>query len=337
MEVKIIAEVGSNWRNLEDCIKSIHEAKIAGADAVKFQLFTELDLYGMYVLTDATDPKTNIPHNELLRRGSIKCVGTTPLLDPSWLPALKAEADKRGLEFMCTAFSPEGYDLVNPFVKVHKVASSECCHLRILQKLRELGKPVILSTGAKGLEDIRGSLKVLGPTPTTLMYCVVAYPANEVNLDTIKTLRDQFRLPVGYSDHTTDVLCIPRLAVDKGATVIEKHFTIIPEVNTPDQPHSLNPDQFSRMVKSIRGDMAQPVIGPLPSERVALLRYNRRLVVIKDLNPGDELVEGVSFGIYRSLQDDTRAASPFLIDRFIGKRVKVNLKAGDGLWIDDVE
>ena len=322
--MEIIAEVGSNFLYFGDCIKSIHEAKMAGASAVKFQLYTHKELYGF--------------------EGEAKGV-----LDPTWLPALKAEADKRGIDFLCTAFSPEGYDVVNPYVKTHKVASSECCHLRILQKVRSLGKPVILSTGAKGVEDIRGAVKVLSEgvwgegigippagVPVILMYCVVAYPANEVNLDTIKTLRDEFHLPVGYSDHTTDVCNIPKLAVDKGATVIEKHFTVIPEVATPDQPHSLNPHQFRNMVKSIRGELAT-AIGPTAQEKTALLRYNRRLIATKDLSPGDELQEGINFGIFRSLKDDTRSAHPFMINEFIGKRMKVGLKSGDGLWIDDIE
>ena len=326
--MKIIAEVGSNWRDLDDCKKSIVQSRLVGADAVKFQLFTPGELYGPQHGYEIS--QYSLPHN--------------------WLPILKEKCDQVGIQFMCSAFSPEGYAEVDPYVATHKVASSECCHLRILEKLRELGKPVILSTGAKGKDDIRMALQVLtgtdeycrihglelDPVPVTLMYCVVAYPANEVNLDTIKTLRDQFHCDVGYSDHTTDVCNIPRLAVDKGATVIEKHFTIIPEVSTPDQPHSLSPDQFRNMVKSIRGELPA-VIGPTPQERTALLRYNRRLIAIKDLNPGDTLIEGENFGIFRSLKDDTRAAHPFLVDQFIGKTAKVSLKAGDGLWIEDVE
>ncbi len=312
----IIAEVGSNWKTEEDCMESIHQAKMAGADAVKFQWFTKKELYGF---GENPDPVTN------------------PFMPGPWIPRLKTEADKRGIDFMCTAFSPEGYDIVNQYVDIHKVASSECCHLRILQKLKQLGKPVILSTGAKSATDIKRALWVLDNTPTVLMYCVVSYPAHDMNLDTIKNFKETFKnKAIGYSDHSVDVCNIPRLAVEKGAAVIEKHFTIIPDVMTPDQPHSLDPAQFRNMVKSIRGELTAQ-IAPTPEEKTALLRYNRRLIVTKDVQPGDTLQEGVNYGIYRSLKDDVRAAHPFMVTDFQGKRVRVSMKAGDGLWIEDVQ
>ena|SRR3990167_1338030 len=309
--VFIIAEVGSNFITKADCIKSIHQAAIAGASAVKFQLYTHQELYGF--------------------PGEVKGV-----LDPTWLPDLKAEADKRNVLFMCTAFSPEGYEVINPWVMIHKIASSEACHLRILQKVRQLGKPVILSTGAKGYEDIKGAIKVLEDTPTVLMYCVVAYPARRIDVAVCRALKNVFNTLVGYSDHSTDILILPRAATFAGACVIEKHFTIIPEVSTPDQPHSLDPSEFKLMVDNLRNTL--PIkIGPIPEEKTALLKYNRRIMAIKDLNPGDELIEGVNIGIFRSLKDDTRAAHPFTIDNFIGKRMKVSLKCGEGIWIDDIE
>ena len=331
----IIAEVGSNWTSLEDCLESILQAKIAGADAVKFQLFTVEELFGIH----PNEAQHLFPH---LKVGD-NC--NPYALNPEWLPKLKAESDKRGIDFMCTAFSPEGYDIVNPYVDIHKVASSECCHLRILQKLRQLGKPVILSTGAKGVDDIRGAVEILTevnswdqhpPVPTILLYCAVAYPASEVKLETINLMREQFGTLVGFSDHSTDVYTIPRTAVTSlSATVLEKHFTAI-SARTPDSPHSLTVDQFKSMVGAIR-DGVVPSIGPTHEEKTALLRYNRRLIITKDVAHGDQLQEGVNFGIYRSLVDDTRAAHPFMVDNFIGKRAKIPLKAGQGLWVEDVE
>jgi sialic acid synthase SpsE len=344
----IIAEIGSNWTSLEDCLSSIHQAKIAGADAVKFQMFTHEDLYGFDCMVCDTQSSDHAKPVHQWNHGIE--------LDPKWLPKLKAEADKRGIDFMCTAFSPEGYDLVNTYVDIHKVASSECCHLRILQKLRQLGKPVILSTGAKGVEDIHLAVDVLTkpimqfaePVPTILMYCVVAYPANEIDLKQIRNLRMKFDCLSGHSDHSTDVYVIPRRAcqyddpsdqcIDDeagNACVLEKHFTIDSNMNTPDTPHSLNPDQFKKMVSTIRGGVWND-FGPTPQEKTALLRYNRRLVAIKDVAPGDTLKEGENFGIYRSLKDDTRAAHPFMIDRVNGSVAKVEIKAGDGIWLEDL-
>lgn len=340
-EPYLIAEVGSNWRNLsygsrlglEDCMNSIAQARFAGADAVKFQYFTFKDLYGIE--------------------------GSMPYALPvEWLQKLKEKADAVGIDFMCTAFSPEGYDIVDPYVEIHKVASSECCHLRILQKLRDLGKPVILSTGAKGVEDIGMAVKTLtfqgaglntfmkdendipvirlDGVPVILMYCVVSYPASEVDLEHIGFLKTQFNLPVGYSDHSVDTLVIPYSSILHGACVLEKHFTILPNVVTPDHPHSISPDQFKRMVGYIRTKERRP-FGPTPQERTAITRYNRRLIATKDIHIGETLLEGENFGIYRSLIDNTRADHPFSIDQYIGRTAKVEIKAGAGIWRNDFE
>jgi sialic acid synthase SpsE len=339
----IVAEVGSNWTSLEDCLESIHQAKLCGADAVKFQLYTSKELFGRtgFMFTPA-GYTAELSH--WVEQSDYKQTGELP---PEWLPKLKAEADKRGIDFMCTAFSPEGYDVVNEYVDMHKVASSECCHVRILQKLRTFGKPVILSTGAKGVEDIRGAVDVLSknyppgfqPGPAVdviLMYCAVSYPASYIDLQVMDMMAGKFQLPVGYSDHSTDILEIPARACFRWkAPVLEKHFKIH-DMNTPDNPHSLNPAQFKLMVQNIRSEY-EPRIGPTPEEKTAILRYNRRLIATKDMSPGDELKEGVNFGIYRSLVDDTRAAHPFMVDKFNGTRAKVPLKAGQGLWIEDVD
>lgn len=329
----IIAEVGSNWRDLSDCLISITKAKQSGADAVKFQLFTDRDLFG-FDRPDHTDFKFN--------------------LDPNWLPGLKEKADAVGIDFMCTAFSPEGYEMVDPFVKAHKVASAECTHLRILQKVRQLGKPVILSTGAKGADDIKMSLGALKSNrlgecidyelfnreaypsiDVVLMYCVAAYPASEVNLGCIETLRSEFRTLVGYSDHSTDALTIPVASIRNGACVLEKHFTAI-EAITPDHGHSLDAGSFRNMVRAIRGEVSSSIT-PMQSEKPMVLRHNRRIIAIDSIHPGDTLTEGVNFGIYRSLKDDTRAAHPFMIDRLNGREAKRYICKGEGIWLDDVE
>jgi len=107
----IIAEVGSNWTTLDDCIQSISSAKLCGADAVKFQAFNYDALYGPGLMP-------------LVK-------GHNPSLPLAWLPKLKDWADTCDIEFMCSAFSPELVEAVNPYVNVHKVASADLSHVRI--------------------------------------------------------------------------------------------------------------------------------------------------------------------------------------------------------------
>jgi N,N'-diacetyllegionaminate synthase len=339
----IIAEVGSNWRTLEDCLHSIQQAKACGADAVKFQLYDYSSLYGT---GDRRDLISGWMESEKVNRFSLQL---------QWLPTLKKAVDDVSIEFMCSAFSPELIEVVDPFVNLHKVASAELTHVRMLEKLRSIGKPVLLSTGASGLDDIKMALKTLSGeihmdwneyyggvstevygagAPTILLYCVAAYPAQEIHLPVIRAMLTEFDTLVGYSDHSTDVLCIPKLAVEWGAVVIEKHFTAI-EADTPDKPHSLNVDQFKKMVKSIRST-EPPRIGYTHEENPMILKHNRRLIATQDLCPGDTLKEGVNFGIYRSLKEDSHAYSPWLIDQVQGKVLVRAITAGDGIGPGDL-
>lgn len=309
--VFIISEVGSNWKTFDDCIHSIAMAKACGADAVKFQLYDRQALYGF--------------------KGPI--ANALPI---EWLPKLKAHSDAIGIEFMCSAFSPELVEAVNPYVSVHKVASAELTHVRMLEKIKRLGKPVILSTGASGDGDITRALSTLGDLPCVLMYCIAAYPAQSVRLEHIGYLRSRFHRLVGFSDHTTDMFTAPAEAIfQHKAVVLEKHFNAIDGLTGPDSGHSLDVSQFKLMVTRCRNNLAIEA-RQSAEEKDMYLRHNRRLIAIKDIKPGDILKEKENFDICRSMKDDTKALSPFLIDSVNGKKATTTIPAGDGIGPKDI-
>lgn len=307
----IIAEVGSNWASISDCMTSISQAKLCGADAVKFQAFTHEALYG-----------------ELPPLGYFM-KGTLPL---EWLPKLKEKCDAVGIEFMCSAFSPELLDAVNKYVNIHKLASAEMNHKRMLEKLRGYSKPVIMSTGAATPSDIGVSKDWLGSTPLVLLYCVAAYPARSVDLTLIPFLKNSFQTLVGYSDHTVDSVTIPLVATKYGACVIEKHVNFVGH-NGPDAPHSLSTDEFMNMVSVLRGGGE---IRGSKQEQGMITRHKRRLIATMDIEVGATFIEGENFGIHRSLKDDTKALHPFAVDRVNGKLAKNKIMAGDGIGPNDV-
>ncbi len=313
----IVAECGSNWRTLNDCIQSIGQAKAVGADAVKFQAFTKEALYGPGVSGLKIEPWR---------------------LDLDWLPALKGKADACGIELMVTAFSPELVAAVDPFVSVHKVASSDLSYPQLLEAVAKTGKPVLLSTGASSVGDIHAALGCLRDTRAdlqiVLMYCVSAYPARTVDLRTGELISKQIHRDVGFSDHTTDIIFTPTHAALCGAVAIEKHFTAFPDLDTPDRPHSLTVDEFRTMVEYIRG-VRQPAIGPTPEERDMVLRHNRRLLATRDIAVGDTLTYGDNFGAYRSLEDDTRGLSPFAWRDVEGKTATLAIARGKGIGPGD--
>jgi len=315
----VIAEVGSSWRTLNDCIQSIGVAKAVGADACKFQAFTHNDLYGL-----GEKPWPHVP-------------GESPYLDVSWLPALKEKADACGIELMCTAFSPELVAAVDPFVTVHKVASSDLSWPQLLQAVARTGKPVLLSTGASSVGDIQAALLTMAPAifDKVLLYCVAAYPALQVDLSVMHQLQKLAGegMVVGFSDHTPGITVAVE-ACRQGARVLEKHFTAFPDLESPDRGHSLTPDEFKLMVDHIRG-VRKPTIGPTPEERDMLLRHNRRLLATRDVKAGEVLRYGENFGAYRSLVDDTRGLSPFAWESVEGRTARVDIGRGTGIGPGD--
>lgn len=309
----IIAEIGSNWVALEDCLNSIAQAKQAGADAVKFQLFDHHALFG-----------TGDGHKD----AATPMMGALPI---EWIPKLEHKAHACGIDFLCSAFSPELLSAVNPYVSMHKVASAELTHVRVLERLRDFGKPVILSTGASGKQDIARALSVLDGLPVTLLYCVAAYPAQSVDFRMLDALKE-FGKPVGFSDHTLDYIEIPRMATLHGATVIEKHMTAL-GWDTPDRPHSLTVEQFKKMVQAIKGEL--PFAWGHSEERDMIMRHNRRLIATRDIHKGQVIEENKNMGIYRSLKDDARGLSPWAIAKVHGHVATKDIKAGDAIGPGD--
>ncbi len=331
----IIAEVGSNWTCFEDAISSIGLAKNAGADSVKFQLFSPNDLYGPGLkqwdaIKFTSDTEFSMDYQ-------------SPYLNPLWLPKLKEKADACGIEFMVTAFSPEGVAAVNPFVSVHKIASSCLTYPHLLEAVKKTGKPVILSTGASNSGDIKIALQghpqlswkgFPKDYPLVLMYCNAAYPSKRHNLFLMGELKN-FGYPVGFSDHSLDVIYAPLSAVRHfSAVVIEKHFTAI-EADTPDSGHSLNVDGFKCMVDYIRGTRVGH-LNPTSEEKDMFLRHNVRLVATKDLKRGDTFKYGVNFGIFRALENDDQGAMGFCWDMLDGKPVTKDVAAGKGVSLGHV-
>lgn len=312
----IIAEVGSNWRDLRDCVESIGIAKACGADAVKFQAFTGKALYGI-------EPP-----------GGWNFSTELPL---AWLPKLKEKADACDIDLGVTAFSPELVEAVDPYVPWHKVASSDCTWPQLLEAVARTGKPVLLSTGATHVQDITAAIHhVRDGDGVVALYCVASYPASFVDLHVMCRLLDETPAHfVGFSDHTLGYSMAVE-AARRGATVIEKHFTAFPDLDTPDRPHSLTPDEMKRMVDALRGK-TQPTIGPTPEERDMLLRHNRRLVATQDIPPGGILTYGETFGAYRSLVDDARGLTPFAWASVEGKKATRAIGRGEGIGPGDFE
>lgn len=304
-KIYIIAEVGSNFHTLQDCVTSIRLAKECGADAVKFQLYTHKALYGF----DGPPMKGELP--------------------PEWLPRMSEVCAQESIDFIVTAFSPELIDVIDPYVKYHKVASAEMLHVRMLEKLNKIGKPVFLSTGAHTIGEAKHALSFLQDVPVTAFYCTASYPAKYTNTAEIGYMMDELKVPVGFSDHTTDIYEAPHNAMMCGASVLEKHVNFVNAVS-PDSKHSLNTEEFRDMVEYLRTRTMYEA--PTPDEDEMVSTHNRRLIAIKDIKKGDKFIEGVNFGIFRA-KKPTESFSPSLIDSIVGLTSGEDVKAGEGISV----
>lgn len=304
----IIAEVGSNWLTKRHCIESIRRAKACGANAVKFQAYNSKALYG--------------------HSGELE--GTLPL---EWIPDLSKECFKVGINFMCSAFSAELVNFINPFVKYHKVASAELCHIGILDAINKTEKTVFLSIGASNEKEVRFALSRLDQCKVILMYCTASYPARYGSTTQIYELRNKYKKPVGFSDHTLDVYEAPMNSITYGSVAIEKHVNFC-GVASPDSPHSLSEDEFAEMVSALRTNTIMTT--PTPDERSMLSTHKRRLIAIKDIEIGDTLILGKNFDILRA-KTPMACISPMFAEIVNGKKSNSKIKAFEGIKQNQVD
>lgn len=249
--VLIIAEVGVNHNgSIQRAKQMIESAKKCGADIVKFQTANVNSLVSKYAQM-ANYQKKNIGKEESQKE----------MLDKLILPfesflELKSHCDTVGIQFLSTPFDIESIQFLNELVPFWKIPSGEITNYPYLVEIGKTGKQVILSTGMSEMEEIAAAITLLkenGTKEITLLHCNTQYPTPyaDVNLRAMKTLKDTFHLPTGYSDHTEGIE-IPIAAVSMGAEVIEKHFTLDRSLPGPDHKASLEPDELQAMVKAIR-------------------------------------------------------------------------------------
>jgi sialic acid synthase SpsE len=318
----IIADIGSNHRGeLDNALKAIECAKERGADAVKFQMFTARELYGLDI---------EMPF----------------ALPPDWLPKLADLSSKVGIGFMCSAFSPEGVAIVDPYVQRHKLASSEFCHVGIIDAMIDTGKSIIASTGGQGHLDVQGfiqhtmAVRGLKTDMLTLLECVALYPApaSAYDLNVLHAFRFG-NTTAGISDHTLgNVVAVA--AVGAGATVFEKHLDpFFGTTETPDSCVSVSPAEFQMYCQDIReaasalGDgIKQP-----RHQHKAQLQWKRRLIATQRLSIGDTLRYNENYGIFRSLKDDTNGLPPWAYEQVNGRTMTKAVEPGDSIGPRDTQ
>ncbi|MDO8435820.1 MAG: N-acetylneuraminate synthase family protein [bacterium] len=283
----IIAEAGVNHNgDIGLAKKLIEAAKTAGADAVKFQTFKSEEI----VTPDAGQAEYQIKNigKEESQYAMLKRLE----LPYQAFRELKEYCDRVGIIFLSTPHScKEDVDLVAELCPAIKIGSGDLTNLPILKYIAGKKLPVILSTGMADLEEVREAVETILPDneEVILLHCTTNYPTplNEVNLRAMETMEREFNLPVGYSDHTTDVN-VPALAVALGACVIEKHFTLDRNLPGPDHKASLEPQELKAMVGAIRNTEERLRQGKSEEKIIAELNVSEALGDgVKNPNPSE--------------------------------------------------
>jgi sialic acid synthase SpsE len=290
MSVFVIAEAGANHnRDLKQAFSLIDVAKQAGADAVKFQTYSSSTLYSK-----------NTP--DFAGYKNISKLIESIQLPREWQKDLKLYCDDVGIEFMSTPFDENAVEeLVSLGVKRLKIAGFESTDPRFVKMVASAGLPVIASAGiGNNILSVKNIIEwvseVQESPDITILHCNNAYPTpdEDINLNRIDALRSTYpeQINVGLSDHTRGILA-PVLAVAKGATCIEKHFTLSRRLPGPDHPFAIEPDELVRMVSNIRKSesMCTDTRQLLTGSENKFIKAMRSVVASGPIKKGEELTE----------------------------------------------
>ncbi len=256
----VIAEIGVNHDGDLDTAKRLIDASVAvGADAAKFQHFSPSKLVTATAAKAAYQKRhdDSSTQSEMLKKLA---------LSDDDLEQLYNYCKHVGIDFLCTPFDLDALALLEQLgVDAIKIGSGDLTYDRLLARAAGSAIPVILSTGMATVDEVAHAVATIQTSrpsvglgakhfpALTLLHCTSAYPTpdKDVNLLAMRSMADQFDLPVGYSDHTSGIL-VPTLAAAMGASMIEKHITLDRSAIGPDHEASLDPPAFEAMVKQIR-------------------------------------------------------------------------------------
>lgn len=323
----VIAEAGVNHNGSIDLAQQLIDvAAEAGADAVKFQAFRADRLAAagapkVRYQAQAGDPDES--QLQMLRRLE---------LSENDFTALIAHATSRHIPLLSSVFDEERADfLERNDAPAFKIPSGELTNLPLLAHVARKGKPVIISTGMATLDEVRDAVNICasaGNRDVVLLHCVSSYPTEpaDANLNAIATLRREFELPVGYSDHTQGT-AVALAAVALGACVVEKHVTLSATLPGPDHAASLEPAQLKELVRAIRTveqALGDGIKRPTADELDTAAVVRRSLVAALDI-PAGTLVRPELIVLRRP----GTGLAPALRSQVLGRKAKRDITAGE--------
>jgi N-acetylneuraminate synthase len=321
----IIAEAGVNHNgSTETALLMVDAAADCGADVIKFQSFNTDALITPAAPKSAYQLKTTARYEsqrDMLKRLELGKTAHQRLFE---------RARERGIRFLSSPFDEASADMLESIgVGAFKLASGAITNLPLLEHVARKQRPVILSTGMSGLDEVEDAMRVFrraGNDRIALLHCVSNYPARpeDCNLRAMRALELAFDAPAGFSDHTMGVETA-LAAVALGACIIEKHFTLDRSMPGPDHAASVEPDGLRALIAGAR--IVEAALGDGSKKPVARESENRAtgrvsLVARVHIPAGTILSQE-----HLCCKRPGSGISPMMLDKLVGRRTRTEIGA----------
>jgi sialic acid synthase SpsE/protoporphyrinogen oxidase len=330
----IIAEAGLNHNGrLDLALKLVEEAKKANCDAVKFQSYSATYRVSNKIKkAKYAEQIIGLEENifEMLSRLELSPEDHREIFD---------YGRKLGIDVFSTPFDLPSVELLESLnTPYYKVASSDLNNLPLLSAIARTGKPIILSTGMSTVGEIEESVNAIlreGNGNIILLHCLSSYPANpeEINLRCIKTLKDNFQVPVGFSDHTLGLL-VSTTALAIGANIIERHFTLDRHLEGPDHVFSSEAEEMKELTRmaslmnTILGDGIKRI---QPSEYDTINAFKKTIYAQVPIKQGTVITEDML-----AIKGPAGGLPPKFWPVVVGRTAKQDIEADHPITWDNI-
>ena len=327
----IIAEIGINHNGKLDLAKQLIDVAVsAEANAVKFQKRSLNQLYKNDLLND---PNLESQGFEIL----IGVLKEVEFGEDEYQQIIEYCKEKN-ITFLCTPWDTDSVDFLEKFnVPAYKIASADITNFPLLKYVCSKNKPMIISSGMSEMNEIEKTVEFLKNQQANfiLLHCNSTYPSpiDLLNLELIPVLYEKFQVPIGYSGHESDI--IPTLtASNLGAVLVERHVTLDRTMEGIDQSASLEPQEFSTLVKYIRDSekaKGKPIKRMTRGEILQREVLGKSLVCKTDIQKNEEFSEENI-----DVKGPAKGLSPQYYYDLLGKKSKRQIKKGDYIQTDDL-
>lgn len=329
----LIGEIGVNFydiakkENISDLDAAkimIKQAKDCGIDAVKFQSYK----------AETIASKSSSSYWDLSEESTTSQFDLFKKFDKFGRDEYKELADycrEIGIIFLATPFDFDSVDYLDEFMDIYKISSSDLTNIPFIKYIAAKNKPILLSTGASTLNEIKQAVKAIEDVSTgdiAIMHCVLAYPTDyeDANLLMIKNLEENFPdYEIGYSDHTKpdENMFVLITAYNYGAVILEKHFTLDKSIKGNDHYHAMDPEDvktFKKNLEFLSKLKGHKIKQPLICENSARKEARRSIVANMDIKKGTQITkENIAF------KRPGTGISPSRVDDIIGKIANVDI------------